>query len=221
MKLTRYVGCLIVLIFAASLSLSANTISLTLINGGSNVMGGEHVGPYNFTLQDGSHSTPVQLVCDDVLANVTPPETWNVLTSTFFSLTNVKFTGPNELVNYEKAGWLYLQMLLPANSSNAQTVGDIQWAIWNIFAPGASTGKVGATDQTNITNWGTMAGANYASGDYSNLVIYTPVAGSQVPVGNGPPQEYFGRTSVPEPSSLLLLSTSMFALVSFRRRLLS
>jgi hypothetical protein len=226
MKLTLRFGCLIVLIATATVSLSANTITLTLINGGSNVMGGVYVGPYNLTETNGSTKFPVKLVCDDFKDEVFVGESWKVLASTFPTLSNVKWSG--QTVNYEKVGWLIEQMFSPTNSSNARAVGDIQWAIWDIFYPGASNndpyGKVSSQDKTNIANWLTLAQNNYASGNYSNLVIYTPIPGSQVPSKYGPPQEYFGwnpPTPTPEPASLLLVGTGMFALAGFRRRAFS
>jgi len=195
--------------------LMADTIVLTINSAGSHAMGGVYVGPYNFTIG----STSVGLICDDFKDNVIPVESWQANTSTFPSLSNVKFTGANETQNYEEAGWLVqqMQMYLPGTgSSNAQTVGDIQWAIWDIFYPGVSTsdpyGSIGTSDQTNIATWLTNANLNYASGNYSNVMVYTPVPGTQVPVKDGPPQELLGV--MPEPMTLwsLLIVLAAIAL---------
>lgn len=226
MKITRRIGCLILLISAASLNVSANSMTLTLVSGGSSTMGGVSVGPYNFTMQVGSTKVPIKLVCDDFKDNVFVGEHWKVVTSTFPTLTNVKWQG--QRVNYAKVGWLIEQMFSPTYKNNSKAVGDIQWAIWDIFDPGVSShdphGSISKQEQKNIANWLTMAQSNYSSGNYSNLVIYTPVPNSQVPFKDGPPQEYFGwnpPTPAPEPSSLLLFGSGMFALAGFRRRALS
>jgi len=207
---------ILVALFIGSATLSANTLPVVFNNGGSNVMGGVYVGPYNLTV--GGQS--MQLVCDDFLSSVFPGETWNAVTSTYPTLSNVKFSG---LVQYEEIGYLVQQMF--ANITNPTTVGYISWAIWDIFDPGVSAndpyGTLTATQQTQINSWLTQATNNYSTGNYSNLVIYTPVAGSQVPFGAGSPQEYIGFVvPAPEPPTVLLLGLGLcglFILVGSRR----
>ena len=199
--------------------LRAGTIGLTLNNPGNNVMGGVYVGGYNFTVG----SQQMQLVCDDFQHDVYAGESWTANTSTFSQssfLSNVLFTGTNEKANYEEVGWLVQQMFSPANSGNAVTVGDIQWAIWDVFYPvQCSNGKIGISNcdpwgnlsayQSGINYWLSQAQmpSNYSTGNYSNLVIYTPVPGTP-----GPPQEYFGMQAMPESMTLWSLLVALAAI---------
>ncbi len=199
--------------------------TLTLNNPGNNVMGGVYVGPYNFTLTNGSQSQQIQLICDDAASEVFAGESWNLTTATFPSLTNIKFPSANQTQSYEEIAWLVQQMY--AHIGNAQTVGDIQWAIWDIFDAGVSGndpwGGLSSTDQTNVQNWLTQAElpSNYSAGNYSDIVIYTPVQGTQ-PSQFGSPQEYFGMNTpivpTPEPGTLAMLGIGLFALGSVGRR---
>jgi hypothetical protein len=226
MKFVPRALCLLMLLLGVSSTLSANGIPITLNNAGSNVMGGVYVGAYNFTLTIGSKHVPVKLICDDFNSEVYIGEKWRVKTSTFPSLSNVKW--PNQKINYAKVGWLVLQMNSPANRNNAITVGNIQWAIWDIFTPGVSNhnpyGHLSMLNKTNINHWLTLAQTNYASGNYSSLVIYTPIRNSQ-PAYYGTPQEYFGVGTpvapTPEPSTLLLFGTGIAALARWRRQIFS
>lgn len=202
--------------------------TLTLNNPGNDVMGGVYVGPYNFTLASGGQSQQIQLICDDAASEVFAGESWNVTASTFPSLTNIKFPSGNQTQNYEEIAWLVQQMY--SNISNAKTVGDIQWAIWDIFDGGVSSndpwGAVSSTDQASIQNWLTLAGisSNYSTGNYADIVIYTPIPGTQ-PSQFGSPQEYFGlntqTTAAPEPGTLALLGIGLFVLGCIARRRLS
>lgn len=192
--------------------LKAGTVGLTLDNGGNNVMGGVYTGPYNLTLTVGSQNTPVQLVCDDAFDEVYEGEQWQANPSTFPSLSNVQFkTG-----NYEEAGWLVQQLF--ANSGNATTSGEIQWALWDVFDPGVSNndhwGTLTSQEQAGVNSWLAQAQANYSTGDYSNLVIYTAMSGSQSN-GDGLPQEFFGINTpqnMPEPMTFWSLLVMLAAI---------
>jgi hypothetical protein len=212
----------VILCFAPS---AFGQAALTLNNGGNDVMGGVYVGPYNFTLTNDSQSLQVQLICDDAASEVFVGESWNVTLATFPSLTNIKFPSANQTESYEEIAWLVQQMY--ANIGNANTVGDIQWAIWDVFDGGVSSndpwGALSSTDQASVQNWLTQAGmsSNYSTGNYSNVVIFTPVPGTQ-PAQYGSPQEYFGlktpAIAAPEPGTLAMLGIGLFALGSLARR---
>jgi len=208
----------IVLVFCVALAASAGASadSLTLVNGGSDVMGGVYVGPYNFQGTLGGQTATFQLICDDFTHDVYSGESWNVLDSSFPALTNAKFAPAS---SYEEVGWLTQQMF--QNLSNSQTVGEIQWAIWDIFDATASSndpyGSLTSSEDTQINYWLGQAAANYASGNYSDLEVYTPVSGSQNPVADGEPQEYIGLTPTPEPGAFLLVGIGLCFIGVFRR----
>ncbi|MGH9735270.1 MAG: PEP-CTERM sorting domain-containing protein [Candidatus Acidiferrales bacterium] len=195
----------------------AHADGLTLQNAGNNVMGGVYVGPYNFTGTVSGQSGSLQLICDDFADEVHGGESWNVTTSTLPSLSSVQFTGSTQ---YEEVAWLAQKMF--QNLGDAQTVGDIQWAIWDVFDPGASStdpyGKLSGTDQQNVANWLGWADSQYGNGDYSNIMFYTPIVGTQ-PSGDGRPQEYVGLTPTPEPGAFLLVGLGLPLALLFGRRL--
>ncbi len=211
---------------AAAATASAGPVTLTLNNGGTDVMAGVYVGPYNFTSSSGS----LQLICDDYVDEVYPGESWTATTSTLSPLASgLKFTGSNgTLTQYEEAAWLAQQIfaLGPANSSNDAQIGYLQYALWDIFTCGptglssatcASAGFTG-TNFAGVTTAFDNAMNDYSTGNYSDVVIYTPT-GTPTPAGDGPPQEYIGIISTPEPGSLLLIGAGLFSLAAFRRRL--
>jgi hypothetical protein len=202
------------IVFGVAAGASAD--SLTLVNGGSDVMGGVYVGPYNFQGTLNGQTGTFQLVCDDFSDEVYSGESWNVVDSTFPTLSNVKF---NSVSQYEKVGWLTQQMF--ENLSNSQTVGEIQWAIWDVFDPSASSsdpyGSLTSTQIAQINSWLGQAATNYANGNYSDIEIYTPVTGSQEPHADGEPQEYVGLIPTPEPGAFLLVGIGLCFIVAFGR----
>jgi hypothetical protein len=222
----RAVGLALFLLGAATIA-SADTVQLTLNNGGNDVLGGVYVGPYNFTGVTGGATVPLQLICDDYGDDVYPGETWTSTTSSYTPLNigSLQFPGSSS-AQYLEAAWLAQRIF--ANLGNPQLVGWMQYALWDIFTSGASSG-LGASDQGQVNYWLGQAAANYncPTCNYSNVVIYTPVPGTQKPNADGLPQEYLGlvppgsggnTNNVPEPATLLLMGAGFSGLASYRRR---
>lgn len=218
MKLTLRATALIVLLLAAAAIASADTVTLTLNNPpGSDVMGGVYVGAYNFTGPTGA----LQLICDDYNHEVYPGESWTATTSTLPPLSEPLQFASGSLSQYEEAAYLAQAIfaLGPVTSANAAKIGWMQYALWDIFTCGttdlssstcASAG-LGAGDRNGVATWYNNAASGYTTGNYSDVVIYTPDPGTQST--GGLPQEYIGIIATPEPSSLALLVSGMLALM--------
>jgi hypothetical protein len=220
---------LVIFLLAAASVASADTLTITGVGGNS--LGGVYVAPYNFTV-NGSSTT---LICDDYWDEVNPPQTWNAAASTFTTLANVYFSGGTGLTStlspvsltklqaYEAVAWLAQQIfILDKNSANNLQVAELNWAIWEIFDPSflpnsSYYNNLNSTQKGQINNLVAQATSNYASGNYSNMVIYTPTGESNGYLTPGAPQEFFGE--VPEPGVLLLVAIGLCSLVAFRRRI--
>jgi|HubBroStandDraft_4_1064222.scaffolds.fasta_scaffold385577_1 hypothetical protein len=173
-------------------------VTLTGVNGSS--ANGVYTSPYFATVNGGQG---VGIICDDYWHEVYIGESWWATANTFSTLDQARFQGPDSastLLMYEEAAFLIEQLALDPGATN-----DISFAIWSIFSPGVPS-------TANSGWWLAYAQSQtYAPGEFANFEILTPTDS-----GPGSPQEYL--VMVPEPASLPLLGSGLFALGVFRKR---
>ena len=119
-------------------------------------------------------------------------------------LANVRFTGGNEVRNYDEAAVLVWQLYeyVEATGSRAlaNTITDYQYALWNIFDP--SGVQVNANQnalQSAALNLVTTQAAMLGSTVYPDIRIYTPD-----PKGGSTGSQEFMQVVTPEPGTLPL-----------------
>jgi hypothetical protein len=185
---------------------------------------GIYMSPYYATVGGVSN---ISIVCDDFADEtyLNSPFTANVLQFSSLTTSNVGSTiwglqdGTGALALYDEAAWLVEQLLSQPAGSLSQT--EYSYAIWSVFDPGAvqswlsgDTTVLGA-----INNLLSLAQANGASGNYSNLAILTPTKNGVVCApGTCPAQEFF--EVVPEGGAaalyLLLAAAACFGAMYLR-----
>lgn len=205
------------LLCAAVGALAQPTASMDLYSPGGNVMGNVYVGPYYAYI----NGVQTAVICDDYGDESFVPETW---TAQEFTTPNYVISSTDETRNaqqwpslspaqlaqdYNMVGWLAIQMM--DNSGNATTVGEIDYALWDVFNSSAITDltSVNSAYATAASGWLSLA-QNYANNSsfISEFTIYSPDQSDPISCGGQtctsiPPQEFLVYT--PEPSQIVLL----------------
>jgi len=212
MKKLLVAGLLLSLSLFTAMSVSAYTISIPGGVGGMPTYGGEYVGPIGAQLDGAIIKNGITCV-DFNSTTYVPNSGFSVTVETLspVSLLNARFQSADTLLKYQEAAWLNTQIHMTANQSK---IGEIQYAMWEIFLPADAKKKLSDAEQGNVSNWLKMAGLiDFSMYDFSSVRIYTPLKGDTN-------QEFISGdiAPVPEPGTLVLLGAGMFGLVIYGKR---
>ena len=170
------------------------------------------------------------IVCDDFTHTTSVPSGNMVYDFSTLGgpnqLQNVRFTGANEVTNYDEAAvllaGLYAYEATYGSNASGDTITDFQYAIWNIFDPYNPSTNPGGV-KVNSNQSALQSGALYMmstqaamlSADvYPFIKIYTPD-----PEGGSASNQEFMQYIVPEPpTALFLLGTGLVAGAVLTRR---
>jgi hypothetical protein len=130
-------------------------------------------------------------------------------------MTPLASTGLSKQQAYQEAAWLFSKL---SGTPSQDLAVAINYAIWGLFSQDALNSSAyassGAAAWKNLANTG-ITDATFLS-SLGNYVVYTPIDRTQTN-GWGLPQEYIG-VSVPEPASLLMLSSGILGVFGLKRR---
>ena len=226
MKQLINAGLLATLVAAAPLSAQV-TVKLTAPNapnGGTVTAFGYYMSPYTGTV----NGQQVTLNCDDFFHEVAVGDVWQANETNLGSgdPVNTRF---DDLALYQQAAWLTTQYASnPASNPGESTA--IQSAIWDLFqgttgnlTANAPDPAISSTPTDNSSYWLDLAANNYKGAlDYSTFYVLTDVNARtgldpQAPNDATSKQEFIVHTT-PEPGTLVLMATGLFAMIVVVRR---
>lgn len=184
----------------------ANCMALSLVGDGD-ILGPAYIGPYVATI---AGTQQVDVICDDFATDSSIGPGWLFTTETLSDLNGAKFASSGAGA-YEEVAWLAEQLQYNSatacgNSGTTNCQGDIQYAIWSIFDPGALSAISGINNGVDLTTAQTLVSeAAQNEGDNIGITIYT--ASIANPYGINQSQEFIVLT--PEPPALALLAVDL------------
>jgi hypothetical protein len=197
-RLSRFHLSLSVLVFSLLLASPgfAGTVQLTYIQGTGSGIGGGGVYRYAFYVNNGT--TKTYLLCDSYDNTIQKGETWTATVPPFLQGISTSLFGSGMTLDYKAAGLIFKGMLAGTISNTSG-----QWALWDLFSSNAQAqSQFASTGAAGIEATYLALAQTDPNSAYNGLLLYTSVAGTQS--RGGMPQEFFGYSAVPEPSSLML-----------------
>jgi hypothetical protein len=203
----------------ATMTASAQTVTMNFISGEGNNSGGVYVFPYYFTINSGTHTN--SLMCDTFNNEISNGESWSatILSVANLTVSNVGTTefGSSGVQTYLEACHLYQEELAAYNSNNSDPEGLYNWAVWDLFTGTDPSGsRLSSGDETTVQGYLSAAealGPSLDPSQFAGMYIITPTNNMA-----GGPQEFFGICSVPEPGTLALVGIGIMGMVAFVRR---
>jgi hypothetical protein len=214
------------LLFCFCLPSASAQVTVNLTSAGNYVYDNVYISPYYGTVTQGTDPSSNTLICDDFADDSNVGSSWTANVTSFSNLASSlgntvwgsylqsQKVGSSTIMQlYDEAAWLTEKLLVQTAGSNNQA-----WysaAVWAVFDPNGvlnwlkSYGNDAACNAIFGANCASVnvksltagfvynAQQNYASGNYSNLLILSPLIGGTVcspkisGSGNCPAQEFF------------------------------
>lgn len=201
----KIVGVLLLgLLFSVPAAFASDIVTVHYDGAGGNSLGGYLVYPYHVDINGGPIIT---VSCDDFYGKINDGDTWSAYRTALSSgdLSNTRFHDPVLYAEMRYLAYQYTQTQDPV------TWGEINWAIWEMAAPGLQYGWDPSIQQ-DINNLIATAEQNYAAvPSWVDLIIYTPT--------NMPHQQEIIEVATPEPGTMMLLGTGIMGLWAQRKRI--